>query len=396
MRKRRMGLYNLLYYSIILYTISTMTQDLVPFLPLNRIFYFGITVCVFAIMFVRVEKTPILYLSIIIFDMVLVHLAYNISGNILDYIYYITSLMWLLFISKEERRIKLLYEFKNHRTLNKIVIFFSVALITFALITKSGYQYAWGAAYFVGFSGLTHVAASSMCLVSSLMLLIYTERKYSWIVMAFLLIMCFGVFETGARTYIVPAVILVYLYISKCQGNKNLKFFIYAIGLVLVVVVLSKSNIVSKFNFTSNIDQYNKVDRLTQQTSGRATFWVIDLKGFLDSSFFAKVLGHGHGYTYYLNERFYHLRVWAHNDFIQVLVGGGLVTLYTYISALCKSISSVNLNHRFVDRFLLIMYCLFPAFFNGFYNYSHYFLSFIIICLLYNNFVDNRIARNNE
>lgn len=383
---RRFSVYRALYFFIILYMIATMIQDLIPFISLNRVFYFGIIVCLGFVLFSRLEKYTIFCLFAIMVDIVLVHLAYDISGNVLDYIYFTSSLMWLLFIIDGNRREKLLSEFMLHRQINTAAIYFCVALTVFALITKSGYQYSWGsAAYYVGFSSLTHTAASSLCLVGALILLMYCREKFSWKIMFFLLILCYGIFETGARTYIISALVIVYLYISNSKGSRKIKAFIYAVALALMVVVLSRSNIIDKFKFTSNIDQYNRLDKLTQQTSGRATFWIIDLKGFLDNSLFAKIFGHGHGYTYYLNERYYHLKVWAHNDFIQVLVGGGLLTLYIYLSSLIKSIKSVIYNHKKMDKAMLLLYCIFPAVFNGFYNYSHYFLSFIVLCLLFDN-----------
>lgn len=380
---RRFSVYRALYFFVIFYTIATMTQDLIPFVSLNRIFYFGIIACLGFVLFSRLEKNTFFCLFAIGVDVMLVHLAYSISGNVLDYIYFTSSLMWLLFMTSKERREKLLSEFMLHKNLNKAVIYFSVALTVFALITKSGYQYSWGsAAYYVGFSSLTHTAASSLCLVGAIILLMYCKEKFSWMIMSFLLILCYGIFETGARTYIISAMVIVYLYISKSKGDRKFKAIIYAVALALVVIILSRSSIIDKFNFTSNADQYNKVDKLTQQTSGRATFWIIDLKGFLDNSLFAKIFGHGHGYTYYLNEKYYHLKVWAHNDFIQTLVGGGLLTLYIYLSSLVKSIKSVIYDHTRMDKIMLLLYCIFPAVFNGFYNYSHYFLSFIVLCLL--------------
>lgn len=391
--KSTVTVYRFLYYFIILYILSTMTQDIVSLKFVNRIFYAGITLCIVALLLKRIEKKALLYLSLIGVDILLVHFVYGISENILDYVYFVTSLIWLLFIVKRERRIKLLNEFQQHRFVNKIVIVFSLVLIVVALITRMGYQNTWGGdAFFVGFSSLTHTAASSMCLVGALILLTYCEEKFSWIMLAFLLIISYGIFETGARTYIVPAFILVVLYVRGSKGDKKIKNVIYGVGLAVAVILLTSSNIMNKFDFTSNIQQYNKVDELAQQTSGRSIFWLIDLQGFWEGSLFAKIFGHGHGYTYDLNERLYNLRVWAHNDFIQLLVGGGILSLFIYVVALWRSAKNVLVKHKVLDKWILILYFMFPAFFNGFYNYSHYFLSFIVICLFYDKRVASRVS----
>lgn len=393
---KRISLYDLLYYFVGLYAIATMTQDLLPFLPLNRIFYFGIFVCVTCIIVVRREKNAIIYSGIILLDMILVQMVYGrfgyVSNYIIDYIYFVTSMFWLIFLANQRRRITLLHAYQRHNIFNNVVILFSAVLIAIALVTKMGYQYSWESIYFVGFCGLTHTAASSMCLICAMILLSYSGKNFHWGVLALLLFFCFGIFETGARTYIVPALLIVYLYIRKCPGNKSYKHFLYVFGIILVVVVLTKSNVMEKFNFANTINQYNSVDKLTQQTSGRSTFWLIDLKGFAYGSLFAKLFGHGHGYTYYLNSTYYNLTVWAHNDFIQLLVGGGIITLCIYLSGVKKCFASILQKFGFIDKWILIIYWFVAAFFNGFYNYSHYFLSFVLICLLYDQLIERKEA----
>jgi hypothetical protein len=359
-----------------------MSQDLIPFLPLNRLSYFGILSCVVLILLSKPEKAPFWGLSLIAVDMVMVHIAYGIKDNMLDYIYFVSALIWLYFFVKKKRRDRLWYEFIKHKKTNKVVILICVLLVLVSLVTKAGYRYTWEGSYYVGFSSLAHTAAASIFLVISILLITYYTKRFSWIILLCLLLLTYGVFETGARTYIVPAVIVVYLYLNKCRGRKRMKYLLYALGLAATFVILSKSSIIAKFNFTSTANEYVEVDALAQQTSGRSAFWVIDINGFLDGSLFAKILGHGHGYTYYLNKKFYHLDIWAHNDFIQLLVGGGLLTLAVYIIALRKTVKSILKKHKVLDRIVFVTYILFPATFNGFYNYSHYFLSFIVLGLM--------------
>lgn len=390
----KIGLYKSLYYSIILYILSTMSQDLIPGIPLNRISFFFVFVSSVLILFIQKEKYAYIFLSLIFMDLVFVHLIYDVSGHLLDYIYFVAAISFLLFIKSKTRRQRLLKEFLRHDNINKIVITISILLTIIALITKAGYRYSWGGgSYFVGFSTLTHVAASSMCLVGALMLLVYCQQKFSVFVMTGLLVLTYGIFESGARTYIVPAAILIYLYINKSMKNKNFKFFIYAFVGLAVIIILSKSSIISKFIFTNSTDAYNNISGIAQQTSGRSVFWVIDLKGYLEGDLFGKIFGYGHDYVYYLNKTQYNLEVWAHNDFIQSLVGGGLLTLYIYVYSVLKCIKSTLSNNSFVEKICLYIYWLFPAIFNGFYNYIHYFLSFVILVLLFELFSSSGTAK---
>lgn len=391
--KSSFSFYSILYFFIILYAVSTMTQDLIPFIPLNRICYLVIFVSTLIILLKKIKFRTFISLFIVIVDLILVHLVYNVSEYILDYIYFITSLVWLLFLMNEERRKKLLNEFQKHEGINKFTIIFSIIIVVFCLVTKTGYKSAWEGSYFVGFSSLAHTAASSMCLICSLIVLNYNKDKFSWFGVLFLLILLYGIFETGARTFIIPALIFLYLYMTKNSKNLQLKYLIYALGLVVCIVILSKSSIMDKFNFASTINQYNKVNALTQQTSGRTEFWLIDLNGYLEGNAFDKLFGHGHGYTYYLNKTYYHLNVWAHNDFIQCLVGGGIITLLLYLFTLFGCSSKIVKKHKAMDKIVFFIYFFFPAFFNGLYNYPHYFLSFVIVCLMYDSFLNKNIEK---
>lgn len=383
----KISLYKSLYYSIILYILSTMTQDLFPGIPLNRISFFLVFMSSVLILFMQKDKIMYIFFAIIIVDLLLVHLMYDVSGHLLDYIYFIATISFLIFIMRKVRRKKLLKEFIYHENINKIVTIISVILTIVALITKTGYRYAWGGeSYFVGYSTLTHSAASSLCLVGALILLVYCNKKFSVYVMTSLLILAYGIFETGARTYIVPAAILIFLYIKKSRGNKNLKFLIYTFVGVIAIVILSKSSIMSKFIFTNSVDTYNNISGIAQQTSGRSVFWAIDLKGYLEGDLFGKLFGYGHDYVYFLNKTQYNLEVWAHNDFIQSLVGGGLLTLFIYLYSMLKCIKITLINSTSIEKICLYLYWLFPAFFNGFYNYIHYFLSFVILVLLFESF----------
>lgn len=316
-------------------------------------------------------------------DLLLVHIRYNVLSNILDYIYFFTSLCWLYFLQNKEYRKKLIDEFNRYTKFSDFTIYFSVVITVFCIITKIGYVKSWDGMYYVGLSELTHTAASSLCLVNALILFNKNKKGFSWVSLLMMLLLSYAIFETGARTYIISAVIIIYLYVHDAKEIKNYKHIVYPIIVVLCFIILSKSNIVDKINFSKTPDKYNKVDSLTQQTSGRSTFWIIDLKGFVNGDLFDKLFGHGHGYTYYLNKTYYNLNVWAHNDFIQLIVGGGIITLLLYLAELKKLSIKVLKNKRMMLKIIFYTYYLFPAFFNGFYNYSHYFLSFVLIVCYY-------------
>ena len=146
--------------------------------------------------------------------------------------------------------------------------------------------------------------------------------------------------------------------------------------------MVQHSSMLDKFNFVSSGGNMaaNAVDGFT---SGRSLFWSVDLKAFASGNIIQVLFGRGFDYIYGLNARMVNLEIWAHNDFIHLLLGGGLLAFGVYVYIIWRFFKKILVNQRKIDKLMAVVYLLFPAIINGFLMYQHLLLSMMIFCLCY-------------
>ena len=98
---------------------------------------------------------------------------------------------------------------------------------------------------------------------------------------------------------------------------------------------------------------------------------------------------------YEVNSSLYGLRIWAHNDFIDILLSVGLFGFFLYILAIGKSIVQMKRQSgSFFVVFLLAIYLLGPAFLNGFFVSQHLVYSYLLLSVVIHD-KSNQIASIN-
>jgi O-antigen ligase len=137
---------------------------------------------------------------------------------------------------------------------------------------------------------------------------------------------------------------------------------------------------------TSATNQYSSLNPVEAFTNGRTAFWAIDLQAYLQGNLFYKIFGHGFDYIYYINQTRYGLRIWAHNDFINVLLCNGILGIITYFYSYICIFREAWKNLKKLDAILLSLFLVIIALINGLFVYQHYLYSFIIIYVLATNF----------
>lgn len=380
---RKRNVFDVLYIFVLLYAFSTITQSMYS-ISLNRIWTVGIIACILYSLLQSADKRTVLCLGIILtIGAWTTASSENIGRNSNDYIYFATAALWLLFMTSS-RRCQLFYAAaKRNSKLTNIILVISYVAVLIPLLTKSGFAYQWGSTpYFIGFAGTQHAMASSMCLITAVFLFFSLGKNFSWWNLAVLMFGAYIVLETGARTFIIPIAILVFYYIKHNIKNLNIKVFVYAIGVVGAIYMVQHSSMLDKFNFVSSGGNMaaNAVDGFT---SGRSLFWSVDLKAFVTGNIIHVLFGRGFDYIYGLNARMVNLEIWAHNDFIHLLLGGGLLAFGVYVYIIWRFFKKILVNQRKIDKLMAVVYLLFPAIINGFLMYQHLLLSMMIFCLCY-------------
>jgi hypothetical protein len=89
--------------------------------------------------------------------------------------------------------------------------------------------------------------------------------------------------------------------------------------------------------------------------SGRVTFWGIQLEGYLRSPFLEMVFGNGFRYISVLTGREYGEQIGGHNDYIEMLLGCGLIGLICFVMFQASLFSKALFVYRNVDPVLGLM-----------------------------------------
>lgn len=215
----------------------------------------------------------------------------------------------------------------------------------------------------------------------AMFLFIFSKEQYTNIRAAILTSLLFIIFETGARTYIVPACIILYLYVKGNLKGKIKRIIIFSIAILAVTFIFMKSGMYEKFVWSSIASNQNASSSLVSSTGGRSAFWVIDIQEFLRINPISQLIGCGFDYVYQVNYKYYHMHIWAHNDFIDLLLSTGILGTFYYIRKWASFISQVKNTEKML-YIGYIIYILFPMFFNGMFTYQHYFFSVLILTII--------------
>lgn len=379
--KSKINVFDALYTFVLLYAFSTITQSLYS-ISLNRVWTVGIIACMLNGLLRPARKRAVLCLGIVsIIGALTTISSKNVGRNSNDYIYFITAVLWLLFMA-DSKNCQLFYSAaKRNIKLTNIILIISYIVILIPLLTKSGFAYQWGSTpYFIGFAGTQHAMASSVCLITAIFLLFSLEKKFSWWNLAILMFGAYIVLETGARTFIIPIASLIFYYIKHNIKNLNIKALVYAVGIIGAIYMVQHSSMLDKFDFVSSGGNM-AVNAIDGFTSGRSLFWAVDLKAFASGNLFQILFGRGFDYVYELNAQMVNQKIWAHDDFIHLLLGGGFLAFGIYVYIILEFFKKRLMKQKKIDRLMLVTYLLFPAIINGFFMYQHLLLSMMIFCL---------------
>ena len=364
---------------VILYSITTLVQSLLPF-SFNRIIVLLVAILLFSEFKVRRLKAIVLLYLISFFCMSCL-ISNDIVVNVNNFIYFAVALIHLCLFADQSSWECLLHAFDKKRKLIKRVAYIDFAVILIAFLSPSCYVQHWGEGmYLIGFTESGHAMAASTCLALSMLVAVFYNQKFKLVHFLMIGFEVLVILRTGARVFLIPLLILLYFFIKNQINNKKMRRFIYFGGVAIFGFVLFRSNMMDKFLYAIN-NPYNNLDFFYSFTSGRSTFWYVDLKDFLESNIINQFFGHGFSYIYKLNLEKAGMEIWAHNDFINILIAGGILGLIIYVWVLCKMLRTACLNVNKITSICILLYILFPAFMNGYYSYYHFFASSFFMIL---------------
>lgn len=238
-------------------------------------------------------------------------------------------------------------------------------LIFGLLVTRVGYAGGWGGIYFTGLCNTKHTMASVCCLVLASALLCWRMGVFSrWMLFASGAVITFALLQTGARTYLVPALIIWLFMLNRTIEQRWIRIAVFAVLAAVAVVVFASSGMAEKFEYLDGLDDSSGASSFS---SGRVDYWSADLKAFASGGLFNQLAGNSASFVYDLNQQTFRMRIWSHDDFVMVLCSTGIVGLGVYLAALRCFFVQAHEKTSIGAFLLLVVYVLFPAVINGFY-----------------------------
>lgn len=397
---------------IIVFLVTALSYDLFGNFRINLVigFLFSIIVLFYLMFHCNLLRFIFTYLTFILFSLCSIILIISknddfIFNGIRDSFLFLFTCLLLICVQDKKFIRNLITSFQKY----SITLFTFLILLDFFLLLclflDNCYEdvWAWKGRYFCGFSYSPHALASAICLLSSLKLLCLRNFKlHSLLLLIPFLFDYFLILQTGARVFVIPALLILflYLYYSLHSKNKLMTVLTSIFCTMCLVVITLNSNFSSKMKAldTSGVFQDSSTNPIVlinpnieiqesnnssnkiidSLSSGRLLFAKKNLEAFVESDILNILFGNGFNFAYLVSSQ-YRSSIWAHNDFVSVLISGGFLGLGVYLIVLLN----VFLTFKVKSSLLLslIIYVCFPALLNGFYMYQTFLFSFVILYL---------------
>lgn len=191
---------------------------------------------------------------------------------------------------------------------------------------------------------------------------------------------CVAILNSTSRTYLIMAAIFLLIAYYKQLKNKQW-FYLSIVPIALIFVVIVVNSDIMQYFLPQQVGVF---DFWGSFTSGRTVFWEKDIAAFMNASMVDRAFGQGYNLVYYVNKEAIDAYIYAHNDFINILIANGILGLLIYLVALKDFVVQTVRRQKvkFVTTLLAIFIFAFNAFFNGEYNYPAATLSIMFLFLI--------------
>lgn len=382
-RSKRKGLTirDLLMYVIIQFPISSILKVYIG--PLNIL----LTVVVFTLLFFYyyrcgVRKYEIVMMSYAIITVIVNCVKYNMNFyNLNMLIYFPFYIFYVLFFVRNSDYV--LSFLKGHKRYINYILYIWNFFVGISFLIPSCYTYEGEDRGFVSFAGTTFLLSPIAIYIFILLAFQYVFwRKKRYIYLMIIPSMCILMGTT--RTYLVVLMAAWMIFLYTIVKDKRKFKYLAILFLILAIGIILMSPIKNKFISTAGRVSGSNLSFLDAFTSGRSSFWTYDMYAILHNKWYNILVGNGINYLFYLNKPVFHVALWAHNDYIQILSDYGMLGIIIYIG-LMKVLIQKTLKGKVKSRFIIIVLIIlwaFNAFFNMFYTYFCAVLSYPFFALL--------------
>ena len=335
-----------------------------------------------------VTKYPIGYWLLIAAAVISTAVSWHETGGALRSINDITYLpLWIMLLLFSSATLKSKDDLII-RNLNwiKWVVFAWSAIVLVSAFLPSSYYSSWGeGVYFASFtSGTFRLAPTAFLILSLLMACVVHEKNNRMLYFLLSLIPLYCAFMGGSRIYLF-VILLCYIFFLKYFSKNPTEFkILITIGALLSLALIGVSAIGEKIASTAYTNE-SYYDFWGTLTNSRSVFWTADIMAYSKLDVFHKFFGMGFNYVYEVNAIAVNSAIWAHNDFINILLANGLFGLVLYlvpIIILIKEFSTGLLPNKKLLVGIFVIIWAGNAFFNMEYTYICAALATCLIPLL--------------
>lgn len=378
----KINIYKVFIYLMLINVFFSLTYQLYPpILPMGRIVGFLQIIVIIWIYLKTLKKMDIwIIFFLIVFDLIAIFRISEPSIDLENLIYFTSTCLIIWKFCEKEIREKFIETFKKDE---KKIFFITIILLSIPVLGLF-YKKAWvnvnGINTYMGLCDSGHKLSGNMCFCASVFLIYFMDKRMKMSNLVYFLVPFMIVLVTGSRTYCISYIcILLILYITKLREYK-LKIILIPVAFVVIFYMLINSSIFERF-FAMGNNQYVSDNFLEATSSGRLIWWKIDIDAFLKFDFVHKIIGRGFTYLYNLNLMEYGLSISAHNDFLTLLIGGGIFGIFGYVIILLKWFFKDKGKNRKLLNFLAFAMIMINACISGFYGAQQYLFANIVVSL---------------
>lgn len=266
--------------------------------------------------------------------------------------------------------------FFDRRKTIKMMINFLIILNIIYFISPYGWDFIWDGMQFKSIYKFPHDACYMFITLQVYCILLYNINKKTYYIFGVMIFCIFALF-TNSRTPFFMSAFISFYFLYKKSTNKVELIYIF----IFCIILFLSFNYYFNFIDINNIPIINKFIRgkeIGNITSSRNIIWD-NVFGYYkeDTTIVSKLFGSGFGSSRVINEYYMHESLWSHNDFLEILVSGGIVQLLYYIINFNKVLFKSN-----SLLFMIIVYLI--AFYNGFYVYHQIIFTIPLLILAIN------------
>mgnify|MGYP004568271509 FL=1 len=221
---------------------------------------------------------------------------------------------------------------------------------------------------FISLSGGKFGIEPSTLLIVAIVFFLYGYKKEKKLLF-YLIMPLYCVFMGASRTYLGVLLILILLFLFIIITDKKKAIFYIACFIGISLLIISYTNIGRKINdLTYAKDSY--FDFWGTVTSGRTIFWKWDIDAFMQLPIYKRFIGNGYNFPYDVTyNNGFKRGIWAHNDFLNIIMNYGYIGLVTYLYPFCKFIKVYKKEYS-INNIYVCIFCI-AIFINSFFNMSY-------------------------